>query len=221
MNIVDIVLVLIIIVAITIGYCRGFLASIIKIAALVTSILAAKFLHGEAVGIIKGISMIKNFVESTVNVIVEKFGLQAIAELPGRTLENVESLSQGNAKYLQSTVDTLQKLIGDNWMEQSENIKVAIGEMLYSTIAYIILLLGVFLVILIVGNIIIKIIHSSTILKGTDMILGAVFTGGIATILMFVIVKIITPLLLGVSNEGFVSSIEGSKIIGFIMNFFA
>lgn len=222
MNIVDIVLIFILIVALTIGYCRGFLASIIKIGAFICAIIATKLFHNDMIQLVKGVSFIRDFVDTGVKIIVEKFGYGSVVHLTPELINNnnipLEGIEQTQfSEYLKA----IQKFIGDSWIKGAENIGDAFGELLYSIIAYIVLLLGTFLVILIVGNIIIKIIHSSTILKGTDMILGAVFTGGISVVLMFITVKVITPFLLAVNNADFVSAVEGSRIIDFILKFLA
>jgi len=221
MNIVDIVLILVIIVAITIGYCRGFLASIVKIVAFIGAIVATKVFHGEAMGILKNVTVVKEFVDTGVNMIIDKLGFNGIANLSSDALDKLDTLqiNGGEISWIQSSIDTLKALIGDSWMTNAASVGDALGELLYSIIAYIVLLFGTFIVILIIGNIIVKIVHTSTLLKGTDMLLGAAFTGGLSTILLFITVKISLPFLMVINNEAFVKALTESKVVDFIMNF--
>jgi len=221
MNIIDIVLILVIIVAITIGYCRGFLASIVKIVAFVGAIVASRVFHGEAVGFLKNISVVKEFVDTGVNMIIDKLGFSGITNLSSDALDKLDTLqiNGGEISWIQSSINTLKTFIGDSWMTNAASVGDALGELLYSIIAYIVLLFGTFIVILIIGNIIVKIIHASTLLKGTDMLLGAAFTGGLATILLFITVKIALPFLMVINNEAFNKALTESKVVEFIMNF--
>jgi len=221
MNIIDIVLVLVIIVAITIGYCRGFLASIVKIIAFIGAIVASRLFHGETVDILKNVEVVKEFVDTGVNMIIDKLGFNGITNLSSDALDKLDTLqiSGGEISWIQSSINTLKTFIGDSWMTNSANVGDALGEMLYSIIAYIVLLFGTFIVILIIGNIIVKIVHASTLLKGTDMLLGAAFTGGLATILLFITVKISIPFLMVMQNEAFNKALTESKVVEFIMNF--
>ncbi|MCM1992609.1 CvpA family protein [Oceanirhabdus seepicola] len=221
MNIIDIVLILVIIVAITIGYCRGFLSSIVKIVAFIGAIVASRVFHGEAVGILKNVEIVKEFVDTGVNMIIDKLGFNGIANLSSDALDKLDTLqlNGGEISWIQSSINTLKTFIGDSWMTNSASVGDALGELLYSIIAYIVLLFGTFIVILIIGNIIVKIIHASTLLKGTDMLLGAAFTGGLATILLFITVKISLPFLMVINNEAFVKALTESRVVEFIMNF--
>lgn len=221
MNIIDIVLILVIIVAITIGYCRGFLASIVKILAFIGAIVATRVFHGEAVDILKNVKVVKEFVDTGVNMIIDKLGFNGISNLSSDALDKLDTLqiNGGEISWIQSSINTLKTLIGDSWMTNSASVGDALGELLFSIIAYIVLLFGTFVVILIIGNIIVKIVHTSTLLKGTDMLLGAAFTGGLSTILLFITVKISLPFLMVINNEAFVKSLQESKVVDFIMNF--
>ncbi len=221
MNIVDIVLILVIIVAITIGYCRGLLASIVKIIAFIGAIVSSRVFHGEAVEILKNVKVVKEFVDTGVNMIIDKFGFGCITNLSSDALNKLDTLpvNGGEIGWIQSSINTLKTFIGDSWLTTSASVGDALGELLYSIIAYIVLLFGTFIVILIVGNIIVKIIHASTLLKGTDMLLGAAFTGGLATILLFITVKIALPFIMVMQNDGLNKALNESKVVEFIMNF--